>query len=384
MTTITTRAGKGAPLTNTEMDGNLTNLNTAKVEGPGGSTDDHIVLFDGTTGKLIKSANITLAEVTQNTLINLGASTLAGRGSAGGTGPAQEITLGSGLQMTGTVLSSTSVGSGDVSGPGSAIDSNFAVFDGVTGKVIKEANISASVILGRGDSGSGGIQPITLGTGLSMSGTTLNASLPSTGDVVGPGSATNNNVVFFDGTSGKLVKDSGLSLSGTNTGDQTDIPGNAYTATKLQTARLINGIAFDGTINIDVPNAILASLYSEFPGQVEPYTGVLKFYPRSDMLITSISAWVTTAPTINLVIDIQKNGVSIFSGNNPTIYAGTTEAIPVSMSPYLTVQPIDYLTTSVTAGNGQNLVVRIDFTENNAYAQSLMLPPDILAYQIYL
>jgi len=32
MTTIVTRAGKGSPLTNTEMDSNLTNLNNDKVE----------------------------------------------------------------------------------------------------------------------------------------------------------------------------------------------------------------------------------------------------------------------------------------------------------------------------------------------------------------
>jgi hypothetical protein len=41
------------------------------------------------------------------------------------------------------------------------------------------------------------------------------------GDVVGPASSTSNNVVFFDGTSGKLIKDSGLSLAGSNTGDVT-------------------------------------------------------------------------------------------------------------------------------------------------------------------
>jgi hypothetical protein len=41
------------------------------------------------------------------------------------------------------------------------------------------------------------------------------------GDVVGPASSVNNKVALFDGTSGKLLKDSGLSLSGTNTGDET-------------------------------------------------------------------------------------------------------------------------------------------------------------------
>lgn len=43
-----------------------------------------------------------------------------------------------------------------------------------------------------------------------------------TGDVSGPGaSVVADHVVFWDGTSGTLVKDSGLTLSGTNTGDQT-------------------------------------------------------------------------------------------------------------------------------------------------------------------
>lgn len=43
--------------------------------------------------------------------------------------------------------------------------------------------------------------------------------------------------------------------SGTNTGDQTTVSGNAGTATALQTARNINGVAFDGTANITVPAA---------------------------------------------------------------------------------------------------------------------------------
>jgi hypothetical protein len=41
------------------------------------------------------------------------------------------------------------------------------------------------------------------------------------GDASGPASSTNNHVAFFDGTTGKLLKDSGLTLAGTNTGDET-------------------------------------------------------------------------------------------------------------------------------------------------------------------
>lgn len=73
-----------------------------------------------------------------------------------------------------------------------------------------------------------------------------------TGDVVGPGSATNNHVALFDGASGKLIKDSGLTLSGTNTGDQSSVIGNAGTATVLQTARTIDGVSFDGSADITV------------------------------------------------------------------------------------------------------------------------------------
>lgn len=39
MTTITTRAGKGAPLTNAELDANFTNLNSGKMEATATTTD---------------------------------------------------------------------------------------------------------------------------------------------------------------------------------------------------------------------------------------------------------------------------------------------------------------------------------------------------------
>jgi hypothetical protein len=47
----------------------------------------------------------------------------------------------------------------------------------------------------------------------------------------------------------------GSNLSGTNTGDQTTITGNAGTATTLQTARNINGVSFNGSADITVTAA---------------------------------------------------------------------------------------------------------------------------------
>lgn len=48
-----------------------------------------------------------------------------------------------------------------------------------------------------------------------------NSTLDPSTIVIGPASAVNNRVVFFDSTSGKLIKDSGLTLAGSNTGDVT-------------------------------------------------------------------------------------------------------------------------------------------------------------------
>ncbi len=105
------------------------------------------------------------------------------------------------------------------------------------------------------------------------------------GDVVGPGSATDNAIARFDGTTGKLIQNSAVTIAdtsgditagkfngvaisgsstpnitvngtatitGTNTGDQTSVTGNAGTATALQTARTINGTSFNGTANITI------------------------------------------------------------------------------------------------------------------------------------
>lgn len=92
----------------------------------------------------------------------------------------------------------------------------------------------------------------TVGTAWSIAQTNLD------GAVIGPTSAVNNRVAFFDGVSGRLIKDSGLTLSGTNTGDQTSVSGNAGTATALQTARNINGVAFNGTADITIPVGTLS------------------------------------------------------------------------------------------------------------------------------
>lgn len=86
--------------------------------------------------------------------------------------------------------------------------------------------LTAELNVMTGDSGSGGLKGLVPAQVSGDAGKFLNGagawSTPvGAGDVTGPASAVNNHVVFFDSTTGKLIKDSGLTLAGTNTGDVT-------------------------------------------------------------------------------------------------------------------------------------------------------------------
>jgi hypothetical protein len=145
MTTIVTRAGKGSPLTNTEVDTNFTNLNTAKIEtltstdtsvtitgtgssrdlsvpvnpnvvsGPSSSTDNAVARFDGTTGKLVQNSVATISDTgvvagasisgASNTLTNIGNSALTNSAitiNGSSTALGGSVSVGTVTSVTGT------------------------------------------------------------------------------------------------------------------------------------------------------------------------------------------------------------------------------------------------------------------------------------------
>jgi hypothetical protein len=137
-----------------------------------------------------------------------------------------------------------------------------------------------------------------------------------------------------DETSSSIKTKLGVTtLSGDNTGDQTNINGNAGTATKLITARLINGVAFDGTSDISITAAANAATLS-----------------GTTLNTTIVNSSLTSVGTLgNLTV------------TNPIVGSVTGNAITVTTNANLTgmVTSLGNATTVVTNANLTGVVTSI-------------------------
>ena len=126
------------------------------------------------------------------------------------------------------------------------------------------------------------------------------------GAVTGPASSVSNNVVFFDGTTGKIIKDSGLTLSGSNTGDET----TATIKTKLGIATLSGSNTGDQDL----------SGYAPLTPRVQTVTSSATVTPVSTNDLVIITAQATGLTLANptgtfaegqaLMIRIKDNGTA--------------------------------------------------------------------------
>lgn len=248
--TITTNAGTDT-VTIAATDTGITQLTGDVTAGPGSGS---------------QAATIANDAVTNAKLANMAQSTIKGRAAGAGTGDPTDLTATQATAILDNFVGDSGAGgtkglvpapaSGDAAA-GKYLDADGTwtvpptggVSDGDKGDITvsssgtvwtidndavtyaKMQNVSAaSRLLGRGSAaGSGDVEEITLGSGLSLSGTTLSATGGGTGDVVGPSSATDNAIARFDLTTGKLIQNSGITiadgasgtLAGTNSGDVT-------------------------------------------------------------------------------------------------------------------------------------------------------------------
>lgn len=215
----------------------------------------------------------------------------------------------------------TGGGGGDVIGPGSSTDDAVVTFNGTDGTTIQNSTLLYS-------SGNlSGMTTITVpNTGLHILDTNASHDL-----IVAAGSdlTADRTLTITTGDSDRTLTISGnTTISGTNTGDQTTVTGNAGTATALQTARTIGGVSFDGTASI-VPQTIQVAdaggdtttfvlLAGSATGNLQPLTDSgLAYNATTDVLATNISGNAATVTTnANLTGDITSTGnsTSIASG----------------------------------------------------------------------
>jgi hypothetical protein len=180
------------------------------VVGPASATDTALVRYDGTTGKLVQDSGITVDG--SNNISNAGTfnsvtvETHASRHESGG---ADEIDLTGLISLDGYVV-----------GPASSTDTALVRYDGTTGKLVQDSGITVD---GSDNiSNAGTYNGVTVETHASRheSGGADEISLAGLinldGYVVGPASATDTAIVRFDGTTGKLVQNTGITIDGSD------------------------------------------------------------------------------------------------------------------------------------------------------------------------
>jgi hypothetical protein len=96
------------------------------------------------------------------------------------------------------------------------------------------------------------------------------------------------------------------------------------------------------------------------PGtQASPYIGVARFYPPTDINISTVHANVSSAPTADLKFIVRVNGVD--TGYIFTIPMGSYTLNP-AVSVDISLTPSDYITLDLTSGASTNLLVLLEYT----------------------
>jgi hypothetical protein len=169
-----------------------------------------------------------------------------------------------------------------------------------------------------------------------------------------------------------------LGLVGSNTGDQTNISGNAGTATKLYATKTINGVAFDGSANISVPSNITPSTSgnlmisngSVWTSGTKASQGIITASDTATMLLP----YTRVADSINLWAALDTSLVLATKYDLDTIWGNTVELSTVELATADSVPGSGHYASNYDMTNGlalkQNLVpikkmqFRVDNTLN--------------------
>lgn len=308
---------------------------TGDVVGPSSAVDGNIACFDGTTGKLIKDCGVATPAPANATYITQ---------TANGT-LTNEQSLG--LLTTAVLLNTVTGSTGVLSAVSTQTCTNqfirvLSASYSATCASVANADLAGSIALSKLSatlSGNTTVLGTTTGTLTSTHCVNIDASGNlkdsgatcggvGTGDVVGPSSAVDSNLVAFDTTTGKLIKDSGIATSAiiafpgsTAQGDLLYLSAANTLARLAKSASSTKALCNTGTSNnpawcqIDLTTGITNVLPFANGG-----TG-LSSASDDQLMISSGSAWV--AKTIPDCVDSGGNHLNYTQSSN-TLSCGTS------------------------------------------------------------
>ncbi len=158
-------------------------------------------------------------------------------------------------------------------------------------------------------------------SGLVVKGATSNALTIKPDETLSSSRTLNLKINDVDRTidlSGNLTVSSAATISGTNTGDQTNITGNAGTATTLQTARSIYGNNFDGSAAL---SQIIASTFGGTGNGFTKFTGATS--TEKTYTLPNANATILTDNTA-VTVSQGGTGLTTLTTAYGVVCAGTT------------------------------------------------------------
>lgn len=106
-------------------------------------------------------------------------------------------------------------------------------------------------------------------------------------------------------------------------------------------------------------SSTIQSVTGFYPGINTAQVGTMRRYFASNIAITKITTWVSSASTSNLTISLKKNGINTAN----VIVTANSYIASTTLSANL-VADTDYITLDITSGSGTDIGVRLDYTSS--------------------